>query len=774
MDGVWSRISTCKYLKPLGFAGGVLLAAILIRLGIPSYIAGATSVESKISAPSTSVSVGLSDGVVNVDPDYDGSTTSITIKPDTNDDLKFGYSLTLQGTADTNDLIDATGHKIAATPYSWDNANELPANTWGIFKTKEMYARVPSKNEAPLVLASSTDALSTSGESTDVTYAVNLNDTSLPAGIYTTEVQYTVTANIPPAPTVESLSPNTETIGSQQTITANGTSMDSVTDVWFDLNKDGVMQDSEKASNVKATDDHTLSFVLPVTTVGTIAPGEYDVTFVGIGGSSTPVKFSYKYPNTCTSGDQYSSCSVTLDENMIPMRYISNNGGYWKIVRNSEMSMRGYWYDYGQKQWANAFTVRADKSKGSYTFNADGTIGRCSDDKCQLSPLEAAKYYMSIAQDNTEAYINFWNLISQNDILGYWTYIPRYAYNVMRRDVNDKVVEPRDFRIMFEKKDAPKKVPAQCTKSNSTTHVDYQSCGLSTEYGSATGTTWATHPAFTWGDQELDGIWVGKFNNTGTRAAPTVLPGVLSQRETEVGLEFTSAASIGVSKPNYGETVTGITQNSHSLKSYNSHMMKNSEWGAVAYLSASKYGAGYDGVKSPNITSTANLYTGGGAGEAYESNVTQSTTGNQTGIYDMVGGAWDYVMGSYSRSSSETNSTPNTYGTPIKPPYVDLYYSGVFSNNESGTNFNQCTWETCGGHALHEVTVFQTAGTEGEANYMWNKGGANFVRYDRPWFMRGGYMDGSSGGDNIFTTNYSYGNGTDGYAFFSVLAPTAN
>ena len=60
-----------------------------------------------------------------------------------------------------------------------------------------------------------------------------------------------------------------------------------------------------------------------------------------------------------------------------------------------------------------------------------------------------------------------------------------------------------------------------------------------------------------------------------------------------------------------------------------SHMMKNSEWGAVAYLTHSKYGL--DG-KEIAINDNSN-YTGGGRGEAYKTNINQSSTGNVYGIY---------------------------------------------------------------------------------------------------------------------------------------------
>src|SRR5699024_6095029 len=96
-----------------------------------------------------------------------------------------------------------------------------------------------------------------------------------------------------------------------------------------------------------------------------------------------------------------------------------------------------------------------------------------------------------------------------------------------------------------------------------------------------------------------------------------------------------------------------------------SHMMKNTEWGAVAYLQHSIYGS-QASVRINNNSSyiTGNQannettcgYTGtneecnrycndGTCNTAYPNSVLASTTGNITGIYDMSGGAWEYVMG---------------------------------------------------------------------------------------------------------------------------------
>src|SRR5690606_19467069 len=84
----------------------------------------------------------------------------------------------------------------------------------------------------------------------------------------------------------------------------------------------------------------------------------------------------------------------------------------------------------------------------------------------------------------------------------------------------------------------------------------------------------------------------------------------------------------------------------------NTHMMKNTEWGAVAYLSKSIYGAN-DEIWINN----SSTYTTGCAGNSVSANYYNgcqnayntpngqkaSTTHNIYGVYDMSGGALEYV-----------------------------------------------------------------------------------------------------------------------------------
>ncbi|MBQ8219483.1 MAG: hypothetical protein IJZ79_07005, partial [Bacilli bacterium] len=190
-----------------------------------------------------------------------------------------------------------------------------------------------------------------------------------------------------------------------------------------------------------------------------------------------------------------------------------------------------------------------------------------------------------------------------------------------------------------------------------------------------------------------------------------------------------------------GTSQYGLTSN------IDSHMMKNSEWGAVAYLSHSIYGI--------NTEIRKNNYSNGeqtGCGASYElkdsaDTVTtcaisygdsieypQSTTGNITGIFDTSGGKWERVMGNYANTklNSGFDDTAGTgfFAQLSNQKYYDLYPSDRF-NGDNATNVTKCSIATCGGHALFETKS-------------WYNDYADFVNSSGPWFSRGGGYDGDS------------------------------
>lgn len=153
-----------------------------------------------------------------------------------------------------------------------------------------------------------------------------------------------------------------------------------------------------------------------------------------------------------------------------------------------------------------------------------------------------------------------------------------------------------------------------------------------------------------------------------------------------------------------------------------------------------------------------------------------STTNNVYGIYDMSGGAYEFVMGNLTGYDDQSESSNASFtGHPIKPPYVDLYKEslGFGSTSSDDTNpawsyltdaryYNNdvCTWDACGGHALHETKRYQSVSSSDQS---WGDDDYNFVYSSQRWFERGGYVNSGSyaglflsGLDNGFS-NYYYG-----------------
>ena len=183
--------------------------------------------------------------------------------------------------------------------------------------------------------------------------------------------------------------------------------------------------------------------------------------------------------------------------------------------------------------------------------------------------------------------------------------------------------------------------------------------------------------------------------------------------------------------------VYGITSDSHVIKS--------SEWGAVAYLSHSEFGI----KKEVRVNNNSSYLTGCGAltdGAAgvntcdnqygTKDSYLQSTTGNITGIFDMSGGAWERVMGNYGKTPSSSEFSADL--TDLDSKYYDLLNS---------TNLSiACNNTICYGQALSE-----TAG--------WYSDSVGIPSTDFNWLQRGGYYN-TQNGAGIFSIDAHHGGGS--------------
>ncbi len=332
---------------------------------------------------------------------------------------------------------------------------------------------------------------------------------------------------------------------------------------------------------------------------------------------------------------------------------------------------------------------------------------------------------------------NVGDTIQESDIESYFVWIPRYKYKLFHANQEDGTTEQlsesiaQEIEIEFESKDTP--------VSN----------------GSKDG-EWLTHPAFT--NFDVNGLWVGKFE-TGYKGSTSVASAqVNSSDSTKIQV-----------KPNvYSWRNNSVGNFFKAMYNYNreldSHMMKNTEWGAVAYLSHSKYGINDEA----RINNNSNYLTGYAANtKDAEASTTEtqpynteigylaSTTGNITGIYDMSGGSWDYVAGyrdgTIGGSGLSLTEIRNTYSK-----YIDVY-----ANNSEITSYSNRIL----GDATGEMGPFDQNSLNN-----WYNDFSYFIDRSNPWFNRGGYYGDSSVAGQFFFSR-STGDAHINYTSRLVLTP---
>ena len=429
-----------------------------------------------------------------------------------------------------------------------------------------------------------------------------------------------------------------------------------------------------------------------------------------------------------------------LKDNLVPV-VISDTGVVTKADINKE------WYSYEKKNWANSVILKDE----------------------------------SVVYKNGEE-------IPEDNIESYFVWIPKYSYQLWDlgnysglTSISDKTQE---IKIKFGTSNTSDNVTGECT----TPMKDNQ--GIAGTSGNCKVGDYMTHPAFLAFD--TTGLWVGKFETGYDGATTTTAAQVNSVNTSKI-----------IIKPNVYSwryiTVGNAFKNSYDYqRNLDSHMMKNTEWGSVAYLQHSVYGSmtsvrinnnkayitGYAGTEEPTLGYNGGTSIAGnrvestslGADGTYtinylnQNSTVASTTNNYTGIYDMSGGAWEYVIGyttgatTVGGSSSITSLYSNFFSDSSYAKYWDKYTSTAY------TNYNNRIL----GDATGEMGTF---GNEKDSDgstrnkSSWYKDHAYFAYSSNPWFERGNFWYGGTV-SGIFAFNY-YTGGVHTYnSYRIVLAPT--
>ena len=566
--------------------------------------------------------------------------------------------------------------------------------------------------------------------------------------------------------------------------------------------------------------------------------------------------------------DESGANKPLLASGMIPVTYDSDKDVWVKADTTQK------WYDYNTQMWANAVTVRDCIPKGDlnldgvidsndvtvwqsylYEENVAGTDAEIADlngdneitgadftelsiamnnpesSELCLNPVKGLKSYYSLREYYEDS--SSGTEIVMDDINSMWVWIPRFKYKIATNlGSSSALTSPPQIDVVFEKG----------TNATGVTEAAYRA-GISAT-SNATNTNYYTHPAFrdidnitystdttktsnsrgAW-DEELTGIWVGKFetgtNNTTCNSSaslttgttnclevdPIVKPDVKALRYQSVSTQFLTSLKFagGTMNTSTGE-VTFKGSNTYGLTaSTDTHMMKNTEWGAVAYLSQSKYGK--NGNSDPEYQAAANkevyknnsssYITGRSSGVPPASGSTAngtysyndkscttvttttlgntctgskttnsgqgaSTTGTVYGVYDISGGSYEYTMGNWNGNSGYSSASNSGFNG----------LNGYDSTTTSGISFPESKYyDLYKGSSVSTITMLKSI--MGDATWetvRWYSDSAAFVYTSYPWAYRGGvYSNTSNAG--VLSSSQNPGNVGNNLSFRTTLIP---
>ena len=405
-----------------------------------------------------------------------------------------------------------------------------------------------------------------------------------------------------------------------------------------------------------------------------------------------------------------------------------------------------------------------------------------------------------------------------------WVWIPRYAYRINKSTKTCDIVFLIGTSDNYYDKDGKVQTAQRQTSNGQTIKTD--------------GEAYTVHPAFTnesnigyvnggW-KKELTGIWVSKFeagyfdknlvdadkekysssvNYSQTDGYTTAeknedarnyLDGIYGSKTTAIKYPTFQGGKYSMNYINHNDAfniskaIAGDSNNIYGLKSNStdSHLIKNSEWGAVAYLGQSQYGLYNKNIRINNVNMGDNSHfvyamTGYAAKEEDAANTTNtdaiawnqtggelaSTTGTIYGIYDMSGGTWERSASLVNNGNSRLNEFGSSLMYSLKDgkssEYVTVYETdtsvdntGVSWTDENLLKTNEANYKknTKYGDAIKETS---TAGT---GNTSWNGDYSYFAGLYYPFFVRGGsYWDRSGAGLFCFGRNDGSSYYNDGF-----------
>ena len=298
-----------------------------------------------------------------------------------------------------------------------------------------------------------------------------------------------------------------------------------------------------------------------------------------------------------------------MTNGLIPVSY-NNSTNSWQ--KADIENINNSWYSYEDNKWANAVTIDANKRK----YYEESEVG---------------------------------TKIEIEDINSMWVWIPRFNYSIGQADININFVKTVD--------------PA--------------------------------YLAFTFNDNELDGFWFSKFES-GMKSDSECITSSLTKicnssnnklyfvpnypfaTKMTMANMFYAIRKMELKNNIYGFSGTGNKVNNdgtikNDKNNIDIHMIRNSEWQAVALLSNSVYGNKTWQVinNNSNVTGKAFYEETEFDYNAINKGTKASTNGNITGIYDMSGGKREFVMIDNSEQSIFSKKSNSGFSGKVKECYYD-------------------------------------------------------------------------------------------------------
>ena len=450
------------------------------------------------------------------------------------------------------------------------------------------------------------------------------------------------------------------------------------------------------------------------------------------------------------------------------------------------------WYNYDSKQWANAetedgsmwvwiprYAYKVHKENGKTTQKFDvvfliGTTDKYYDEDGNLQTAKRQKSVNETIDSSGDEYIVHPAFTNESSI--------NYANGGWDKELTGIWVAKFEAGYVNKEDDYEKNY---LLKSSS---VTYEQSSVWTWSGEAGTTDDSSQPARNW----LDGVY-------GSTKTAIKYPTFQGLRYSMNYINNSNAFGISRALTESGN-IYGL-----SSSSTDSHLMKNSEWGAVSYLSQSKYGL--DGTNIVinnaclyNTTQSAYAVTGC-AGETANSGgisttidkikdgtqsgiytwtqkkgTVASSTGTIYGIYDLSGGVWERTAAIVNNGNGNLNyygkATMAALNNGGSSKYVTVYPHDTDKDNTSITSNDANLTEANKANYLKNTQIYGDAvretSTAGVGQTSWYNDYSYFPGLNNPFFVRGGtWWSGSGAG--LFSFGRYGGNSTYYYGFRSVL-----